>query len=209
MDFAKMTCEEFVNVLATKEPVPGGGGAAALAGAIGSALGSMVGSLTVGKKKYADVEQDINELMEKAAMIQSELLALVKKDAEAFAPLAKAYGMPKNTEEEISEKALVMAQALKDACAVPLEIMRKCCEAIDVTGEFAAKGSKLAISDAGCSAALLGSALKAASLNVFINTKSMGDREYAEKINTEAQAMLTKYAQKADSIFIDVKERLL
>ena len=116
MGFTKSSCEEFVDVLASKAPVPGGGGASALVGAIGMALGNMVGSLTVGKKKYADVEADIIALKEKATALQADFLRLVEADAEAFEPLAKAYGMPRETEEEKAEKARVMAIVLKDAC---------------------------------------------------------------------------------------------
>ena len=208
MGFTKNTCEEFVDVLASKAPVPGGGGASALVGAIGMALGNMVGSLTVGKKKYADVEADIIALKEKATALQADFLRLVDADAEAFEPLSKAYGMPKETEEQKAEKARVMAIVLKDACAVPMEIMEKCCEAIEVIVEFAAKGSKLAISDAGVGAAFCKAALKGASLNVYINTKSMADREYAEELNKKADAMLEKYTKIADETFDSVLSRL-
>ena len=111
MGFTKSSCEEFVDVLASKAPVPGGGGASALVGAIGMALGNMVGSLTVGKKKYADVEADIIALKEKATALQADFLRLVEADAEAFEPLAKAYGMPRETEEEKAEKAKSDADA--------------------------------------------------------------------------------------------------
>ena len=195
------TCNEFVEVLATNAPVPGGGGASALVGGIGTALGNMVGSLTVGKKKYADVEDDIKALMKKADKLQKELLACVEKDAEVFEPLAKAYGMPKDTEEEKAAKAEVMAKVLKDACAVPLEIMHKCCDAIDICEEFAEKGSRLAISDAGVGVIFCKSALQGASLNVFINTKAMADKEYAAKINDEADEMLKECTVKADEVF--------
>ena len=208
MGFTKSSCEEFVDVLASKAPVPGGGGASALVGAIGMALGNMVGSLTVGKKKYADVEADIIALKEKATALQADFLRLVEADAEAFEPLAKAYGMPRETEEEKAEKARVMAIVLKDACAVPMEIMEKCCEAIDLIVEFAAKGSKLAISDAGVGAAFCKAALQGASLNVYINTKSMADREYAEELNRKADAMLEKYTKIADDTFNSVLGRL-
>lgn len=208
MGFTKGTCEEFVDVLASKAPVPGGGGASALVGAIGMALGNMVGSLTVGKKKYADVEADIVALKEKATALQADFLRLVEADAEAFEPLAKAYGMPRETEEEKAEKARVMAIVLKDACAVPMEIMEKCCEAIDIIAEFAAKGSALAISDAGVGAAFCKAALEGASLNVYINTKSMKNREYAEELNKKADAMLAEYPKKAEEIFNSVLGRL-
>ncbi|MCI8428987.1 MAG: cyclodeaminase/cyclohydrolase family protein [Lachnospiraceae bacterium] len=208
MGFTKGTCEEFVDVLASKAPVPGGGGASALVGAIGMALGNMVGSLTVGKKKYADVEADIVALKEKATALQADFLRLVEADAEAFEPLAKAYGMPRETEEEKAEKARVMAIVLKDACAVPMEIMEKCCEAIDVIEEFAAKGSALAISDAGVGVVFCKAALLGASLNVFINTKSMADKEYAASLNEKADKMIADYSKKADEIFAAVNARL-
>ena len=208
MGFTKGTCEEFVDVLASKAPVPGGGGASALVGAIGLALGNMVGSLTVGKKKYADVEADIVALKEKATALQADFLRLVEADAEAFEPLAKAYGMPRETEEEKAEKARVMAIVLKDACAVPMEIMEKCCEAIDVIEEFAAKGSALAISDAGVGVVFCKAALLGASLNVFINTKSMADKEYAASLNEKADKMIADYSKKADEIFAAVNARL-
>ena len=132
MGFSTVPCNEFVEVLGSKAPVPGGGGASALVGAVGTALGNMVGALTVGKKKYADVEEEMKELMAKATTLQDELLHLIERDAEVFEPLSKAYGMPRETEEEKAEKARVMEIVLKDACSVPMEIMEKCCEAIDL-----------------------------------------------------------------------------
>ena len=100
----------------------------------------MVGSLTVGKKKYADVEEEMYQLKEKATALQKEFLRLVERDAEVFEPLSKAYGMPRETEEEKAEKARVMAIVLKDACSVPMEIMEKCCEALELIVEFCGKG---------------------------------------------------------------------
>lgn len=205
MKFAERTCKEFTEVLATKEPVPGGGGASALIGAIGIALGNMVGSLTVGKKKYADVEDEIKALMVKSEEIREKFIALIDKDAEVFAPLAAAYGMPKDTPEQQAEKDRVMEEVLVSACDVPLQIMRAACEAIDIVEEFAAKGSRLAVSDAGCAATACRAALEAASLNVFINTKSMKNRDYAEKLNAEANHMLEVYPAKADKIFQTVR----
>lgn len=207
MEFTKGSCEAFVEVLASKAPVPGGGGASSLVGAIGTALGNMVGSLTLGKKKYADVQDDIIALKAKADALQMELLDLVQKDAEMFEPLSKAYGLPKETEEQKAEKARIMEAALKDACSVPLLIMEKCCEAIELHKEFAAKGSALAISDVGVGVACCRAALLGASLNVFINTKSMTDKAYAAEINEKAEAMISKYAALADAIFADVRAR--
>ena len=208
MGFSTVPCNEFVEVLASKAPVPGGGGASALVGAIGTALGNMVGSLTVGKKKYADVEEEMYELKGKADALQKELLHLIERDAEVFEPLSKAYGMPRNTEEEKAEKARVMESVLKDACSVPMEIMERCCEAIDLIEVFAEKGSTLAISDAGVGATFCKAALEGASLNVFINTKSMKNREYADELNKKADEMLSVYTKKAEEIYQSVAARL-
>ena len=123
MGFSTVPCNEFVEVLASKAPVPGGGGASALVGAVGTALGNMVGSLTVGKKKYAEVEDEMWELKKKCDELQKDFLRLIERDAEVFEPLSKAYGMPRETEEEKAEKARVMEIVLKDACSVPMEIM--------------------------------------------------------------------------------------
>lgn len=208
MGFSNAPCNEFVEVLASKAPVPGGGGASALVGAIGTALGNMVGSLTVGKKKYAEVEAEMYELKAKCDQLQKDLLTLVEKDAEVFEPLSKAYGLPRETEEEKAEKARVMEIVLKDACSVPMEIMEKCCEAIETMEVFAEKGSVLAISDAGVGAAFCKAALEGASLNVYINTKSMKNREYAETLNQKADAMLAEYPARAEAVFKSVLGRL-
>ena len=203
-----LSCTEFVDVLASQAPVPGGGGAASYVAAIGSALGNMVGSLTVGKPKYADVEEDIKYYNGRSRWLQERLLKLVEKDAEVFEPLSKAYGLPKNTEEERKHKAEVMAKCLEECCKVPIEIMEVCCEAIDLCGEYAAKGTLIAVSDAGCGAIICKSALQSAALNVFINTKSMEDRVLAEQMNNRCEWMLEVYCRHADNIYDSVRGRL-
>jgi formiminotetrahydrofolate cyclodeaminase len=208
MSFLDKNLTEFTDVLASKASVPGGGGASALVGAVGTALGSMVGALTVGKKKYADVEAEIIELMKKADNVRAALLKQIDEDAVVFEPLSKAYGLPKDTEEQKAEKNRIMEACLKDACSVPMEIMVKCCEAIELQKEFAAKGSSLAISDAGVGVAFCRAALQGASLNVFINTKAMTDKAYADGLNKKAYAMLDKYVPMADEIYNSVFERL-
>lgn len=208
MEFASWTCSEFVEQLASKAPVPGGGGASALVGAIGTALGNMVGSLTVGKKKYAAVEAEMYTLKARCDDLQKELLALVQEDAQVFEPLAKAYGMPHVTPEEQALKDEVMEEALKEACSVPMHIMIKITEAIDMIEIFAEKGSVMAVSDAGVGAAFCRAALEGASLNVFINTKAMKDRAYAQELNARANEMLNTYVPKADAVFASVFEKL-
>ncbi len=208
MEMTKLSCEEFLTELAGKVPTPGGGGAAALVGAAGVALGNMVGNLTTGKKKYAAVEADIQALNVKADALRRELEALVQADAEAFAPLAAAYGLPKETPEQAAHKAAVLEKALDSACAVPLDIMAKCADGIALVEEYAAKGSVLAVSDAGCAAALCKAALQAASLNVFINTKLMADRAHAAELDAKADKLLDEFVPKADAVFAAVTEKL-
>ncbi len=206
--FSALSCADFVEILSSKRPVPGGGGASALIGAIGMALGNMVGSLTIGKKKYAEVEPEIKVLMEKSVILISRLLELIDEDAKAFEPLANAYSMPKETPEQAEEKEKVMSEALYMAAMAPLDIMKACCEAIDIVGDFAEKGSRLAVSDAGVAAAALSAALKGASLNIYINTKSMKDEEAALEINAQADRMFEEYTKKAEEIFTHVRDGL-
>ena len=199
------TVDVFLTELASGAPTPGGGGASALVGAIGTALGNMVGSLTVGKKKYADVEQEIIALKAKCDDLEKQLLDQVPADAEGFAPLAKAYGIPKDdpTREETLEKATL------NACAVPVHIMELCCQSLDAIRVFAEKGSRLAVSDAGCGAVIVKAALQAASLNVFINTKSLKNRGEAERLNARCEEMLGTYCALADEIYESCRKRFL
>ena len=201
MDMTMESCRKFVEVLASDAPAPGGGGAAALVGAIGTALGNMVGSLTVGKKKYAEVEEEIIALKAKCDDLQKQLLDQVEADEVNFLPLAKAYGIPKDD----PDRDRIMEEATIIACSTPMKIMELCCEAIDCIKVFADKGSRLAVSDAGCGAVVCKAALQAASLNVFINTKTLKNRDVAEDMNRHANVMLNKYGQLADEIFNTVK----
>ena len=202
MDFAQASCTEFVTVLASNAPVPGGGGASALVAAIGTALGNMVGSLTVGKKKYADVEEEIIALKAKCDKLQADLLAQIELDAKGFEPLSKAYGIPKDN----PDRDRILEDATVVACQVPVKIMELCCEALDAIAVFAAKGSRLAVRDAGCGAVCVKAALQAASLNVFINTKTLKNRELAEEMNKKCLGMLDKYCALADEVFNTVKD---
>lgn len=197
--------DKFLEALASSAPTPGGGGAAALCGALAIALGNMVGNLTLGKKKYADVQEDIKALNEKAEALRADFVALIDADAEAFAPLSKAYGIPKDDPKRIE----LMEAALLKAVQPPMEIMRKCVKALDVISGYAAKGSALAISDAGCAAALAKAAADAAALNVFINTKSMSDSKTADMLNTEATSIVMHCNLVAGDIYDAVYGRLV
>jgi len=206
--FTEKSCKEFTEVLASASPVPGGGGVSALVGALGTALGSMVGSLTLGKKKYESVQEDIKKILDKAAVLQNELLTLVEKDAEVFEPLSKAYGLPKNTEEEKKKRDEIMEEALKVASSVPLKIMEKIMEAIALHEELAQKGTRIAISDVGVGVQFCKAALMGASLNVYINTKLMKDREYADQLNKKVDELLHEGMDKADIVYRQVEDSI-
>lgn len=203
-----MTIQEFLDVLSSKEPVPGGGGASALAGALGNALGQMVANLTIGKKKYAQVEDEIKELAERMKGIQGQFSALADQDAKVFAPLAKCYSLPSGTEEEKAYKAEVMEARLLDASLVPMEIMEKASEMLEIMDILADKGSRMAVSDVGVGVQFIRTALLGAVMNVYINTKSMKNREKAEEMNEKAEHLIKEGTEAADRIYQKVLEQL-
>lgn len=198
------SCVDFTEVLASKASVPGGGGAAALVGALGTALCSMVGNFTVGKKKYAAVETDVKVMLEKAEVLQGRLLELVDADAQAFEPLSKAYAIPKDdpAHDEVLETAIL------NACKAPIEMVRRCGEAIDLLEEMLEKGSVMLVSDVGCGALLCEAAMKSAAMNVFINTGSLKNRVQARNIEAEIDVLLERYAPKATRIAETVNLRI-
>ena len=203
-----MTIQEFLDVLSSKEPVPGGGGASALAGALGNALGQMVANLTIGKKKYALVEDEIKELAERMKGIQGQFSALADQDAKVFAPLAKCYSLPSGTEEEKAYKAEVMEARLLDASLVPMEIMEKAWEMLEIMDILADKGSRMAVSDVGVGVQFIRTALLGAVMNVYINTKSMKNREKAEEMNEKAERLIKEGTEAANRIYQKVLEQL-
>lgn len=205
MKIAEKTCVEFVDVLASKSAVPGGGGAAALVGAIGMALGSMVCNLTIGKKKYAEYEESVKDILNKAGKIEKELLEMIDKDAECFLPLSKAYGLPKSTEEEIRIKEETMEKALKVACEVPISIVRVCFEAIKLHEDLVDKGSKLAISDVGVGVQCLRAAILSGQLNVVININSIKDEEYVSKVKNEVDELVKEGVRICDEVYAKVE----
>ena len=204
---AQPTCIRFSEDLASKDPVPGGGGASAYVGALAAALGQMVGNLTIGKKRYAAVEEEIKTVLEELDGLRIELIGLVDEDAAGFLPLAQAYGLPRKTDEEQQHRDRVMETALLGACSVPATIMEKCGQVIDRLDVLAGKGSRMVLSDAGAGAALARAALDAASLNVYINAKSMNDRAAADRITGTADRLRAAFDPKADRIFAAVSCR--
>lgn len=204
----KQILGEWVDTLASKAPVPGGGGASALGGSLAAALGQMVANLTVGKKRYADVEEEMQQSLLTLNQLQKELQNLADQDAEVFAPLAAAYGMPAGTEEEKAEKDRVMEERLLAASLVPMTIMEKAAEVLALVEVLEQKGSKMAVSDAGVAAQFARAALTGAVMNVYINTKSMKNREKAEELNVKADKLLADGMKLADEIYDRVLNKL-
>jgi len=205
----KNSCEDFVSLLASSAPTPGGGSASALAGSIGIALGNMVGELTLGKEKYKDAEKEVKLLMKKASILQTEFLDIAEADAENFVSLSEAYKLPAATEEQKAERADAIEDALRKACEAPLDLMVKCGIAIETLGGFAEKGSSIAISDVGVGVVLCKASLEGAAFNIFINTKAIKDRAYAEKLNKHTVAVAEKYTKMADEIAEGVRAKLV
>ncbi|MGP8313374.1 cyclodeaminase/cyclohydrolase family protein [Enterocloster aldenensis] len=202
------TIEGFLEVLSSKEPVPGGGGASALAGALGNALGQMVANLTIGKKKYADAEAEIKELLGRMQKLQAAFVTLADRDAQVFAPLAQCYSLPSLTEEEKAYKEKVMEERLLDASFVPLEIMEHAVAMLGILEILGDKGSRLAVSDVGVGVQFIRASLLGAVMNVYINTKSMKNREKAEELNARAGQLIEEGTAWADRIYAKVLDQL-
>lgn len=209
MSFVDKSCVEFLEALASKEAVPGGGGASAIVGALGSALGSMVCNLTIGKKAYKHVEEDVKRLLEKTESIRIKMLSLVDQDAEVFRPLARAYGIKANTPEEKAAKDSLMEDALKNAATVPMDIVKQAHACLTLLADLAEKGSKLAISDVAVGALFLRAALHGGKFNVIINTSLMKDREHAAALEAEVSHLVSTGSALADSICETVEKRIL
>ncbi len=202
---ADLSLTAFADALAAKRSVPGGGAAAALAGALAAALCSMVGEFTLGKRRYADVEDDVRRMLGEAERLRRRLVGLVDEDAAAFEPLSRAYGIPK--EDPVRPAAL--EEATRAACAAPLETMRQCAAAVELLEEMGAKGSRMLLSDVGCGAELAAAALRSASMNVFVNTRPFAGSAWAGDAEREARDLLGAYGPRADALAQGVARTLM
>lgn len=203
-ELTNLSCTAFAEVLASKAPVPGGGGAAALAGALGVALCSMVGNFTTGKKKYAAYEEDVQRMLAEGETLRARLLELVEADAAAFEPLSRAYAIPK----EDPTRDSVLEEAALNACKAPMEMVSCCGEALLLLEEMLEKGSRLLLSDVGCGALLCKAAMESAAMNVFVNTGSLQDRAVAVGMERQVDETLEKYLPMAERIAASVTATL-
>ncbi len=201
MKLTQLSSKEFAFELASKKPVPGGGGAAALVGALGAALNTMVANFSVGKKKFVDYKEKHEDIIRRGEVLRNKLIDLIDKDAENFEPLSKAYSMPSSTEEERVKKEDTLQKCLKVACSAPLEILQYTYEAILLHNEIVDISSKTIISDVGVGVQCLKASLYSAYLNIEINIKSMNDEVYVLKVRENSKKMVEEGSKIADEVF--------
>ncbi len=207
--FNQLTMEQYTEQLASSSPVPGGGGAAAYVSALAASLGEMVGSLTVGKKRYAAAEEEIQNAMTEMEELRRKLLSMSDRDAEGFLPLAEAFRMPKDTDEEKEMRQAALEEGYARATEAPFETIHLLMDVISLLEIFAKKGSRAAISDAGVGAVFASAALKSSALNIYINTKYMKNRERAKRLNSETFEIVKEYTARAEKIYRNVQKGLL
>ena len=197
----ELSCRDFANELASKKPVPGGGGAAAMVAALGAALNTMVANFSYGKKKFIDIKDKHEEMIKRGEILRVKLIDLVDKDAEYFEPLSRAYVMPSNTEEEKALKNETLQRCLMDACSAPMETLEYSYDAILLHEEIIDISSKNIISDVGVGVQLLKAALNSAYLNVLINLNSMDDENYARRQKEKAEKLVDRGTKTADELY--------
>lgn len=204
MELRKLTCEEFTEKLAAKEPVPGGGGVASLVGSIGVALNTMVCNYSIGKKKFLEYSEEHEEIIKEGQRLRERFLDLMEEDAENFIPLSKAYGIKAVTEEEKENKKNVLEKCLKDAVKAPIDTVKCIYDSILLHKKLLPIGSKIMVSDIGVGVQCLKAALYSAELNVLVNINSISDEKYTSEVRTKIHQMVEEGSKMADEIYNEV-----
>lgn len=206
--FIEKTITEFLDLLASKEPTPGGGSAAALGGAQAAALVSMVCNLTIGKKGYEGVQQAMTELLAKTEALRKELPQLLEADTQVYGKVMAVYRQPSKTPEQKQAREAAMQAALKEAAEVPLTIAERCAQIIDLALPAAQMGNQWAVSDAGVGALLAEACMHAALLNVYINLASIKDEEYCQKTKARIEAITRGKGEVKERVMAIVREKI-
>ncbi len=199
---------KFIDELASNSPTPGGGSTAALAGALGAALISMVGNLTVGKKKYEDVEEDIKKIISSSEKLRYELSQLIEEDVKVFNDFMATYKMPKETEDEKTIRAEKIQESLIEAAKVPLKTAYKCLDIMILSQEVAEKGNINVISDAGVAVLMAEAALESAILNVKINLRMIKDEKARTELSSSIKEILFKEKGQKKKVLEIVEEKI-
>jgi formiminotetrahydrofolate cyclodeaminase len=200
--------QTFLDELASKASTPGGGSAAAIMGAMGAALVSMVCNLTIGKKNYLEVEEEMQGVLAQSEALRERLTDMIRADVEVFDRVMGAYGLPKDTEEQKSVRSDAIQEALRAATEVPLDCARACAEVIAICHNVAEKGNRNVISDAGVGVLAAYAALRSAALNVYINAGAIKDRAFVEERLAELGRILEGTEAATEAIYQTVKAKL-
>ena len=208
MKLAELTVAGFVDLMASDAPAPGGGSAAALEGALGAALSAMVCALTIGKKKYADVQTLAEETGKKAQELKARFVDVMDRDTEAFNAVSAVFAMPKDTDAEKAARKAAMQAALKGCTKTPFEMMQLSCEALELTRSVVGRLNASAASDLGCAALSLKAGIQGAWLNVLINIGGIQDEAFVAQYRREGQALLDRALPLADEIYQEVLKSL-
>jgi len=200
--------QQFLDGLASQSPTPGGGGAAAVMGAMGAALISMVCNLTIGKKNYAAVEEEMKLTLAQAENLRARLTDMIRADADVFDQVMAAYGLPKETDEDKQARTEAIQTALKAATDVPLACAKACAEVVELSRIVAEKGNKNVITDAGVAVLAGYGALKSAALNVYVNVGAIKDEAFVQSRISELNAVLTGMDVSVEQIYQEVEAKL-
>ena len=204
MEWKQSSCEDFACALASTAPVPGGGGAAALCGALAAALCAMAARLTAGRKKYIDRVARLDAIALRADELRLRLLALIDEDAEGFAPLAAAYSLPKDDPKSRD----TLRAAVLNACEAPAEMLRCAAAALELLEQARLLASPLLLSDVGCGAALARACVECAAMNVFVNTQMLPGDPESEYRKEEALRLRAEFLPRAEAVAEAVTARL-
>ena len=191
-----LSCASFAEALSSTSPVPGGGGAAALAGALAASLCAMAANFTSGREKYAAFQTEVENIISSCNSLRIQLIDLAEEDAESFKPLACAYKLPSDDPQRVS----AIEEAAEGACSPPLRMLECCCRVTELLESMLKIDNRMLISDVGCGAALCAAAMECAAMNVFVNTASLQDRAYTANINSRVNEQLDKYLPRAAAI---------
>ncbi|MBI4417345.1 MAG: cyclodeaminase/cyclohydrolase family protein [Ignavibacteriales bacterium] len=197
---ALKTISDFIDNVASDSPAPGGGSVSALAAALGAGLTSMVCRLTIGKKKYEDVQADMIDILGQADELRARLTSLIDQDTEAFNGVMRAFGMPRGTDEEKQKRSEAIQDATKEATLIPLEVMKLSEKALVLAKEVAEEGNVNSISDAGVAGLMLKAACEGAALNVRINLATLKDGVFVGETKALTDAVATNVEVLADGL---------
>lgn len=201
-----LTVNDFLNETASNSPAPGGGSVSALAASLGAALTSMVCRLTIGKKKYVDVQSEIEKVLKKSEELRTKFTAIIDEDTAAFNQVMAAYGMPKETDSQKAQRSAVIQEATKFATLIPLKLMELCVEAIDLVKTVSERGNQNSFSDVGVAALMIRTGCEGAALNVRINLKSIKDKPFVDANATKSNSILSVINASTQAILGRVNE---